>query len=84
MTTTIAQLETLVNEIEACVRDELARHTDRELDELIVGHLHDCAAVVTAALIACPSKLTTMAAVTLYREKLRRAQVQALEASHAT
>jgi hypothetical protein len=61
------------------VRDELARHSDKELLQLIIQHLHNSTAVVEAALRTRPSKLATMAAVTIYRERLRRAEVAAME-----
>jgi hypothetical protein len=74
-----AALEKLKNSLEAEVRDELARHSDRELMELVCEHLHNPAGTILAA-VSNPGKLTTMAAVTIFRERLRRAEVAQLEA----
>jgi hypothetical protein len=75
----LIEIQRCCDELEACVRDELARHSDKELLQLIIQHLHNSTAVVEAALRTRPSKLATMAAVTIYRERLRRAEVAAME-----
>jgi hypothetical protein len=77
----LAALERHINELEATVRDELAQYTDAQLLELLEAHLKQPTAVVAAAMTRNPGKFAAMAAVPIHRERLRRAEIAAMEAS---
>lgn len=75
----LAVLERQISELEAIVRDELARFTDAQLNDLLNAHLQKPAAVVAMAMTRNPGMLCAMAAVPIHRERLRRAEIAAME-----
>lgn len=80
----LAKLQQLSAELESAVRDDLERHTDAQLEELVDMHLHAPELLLLTAIEVKGGhqKLCTMAALTIYRERLRRAEVQLMEAAH--
>lgn len=75
----LAVLEHQISELEAIVRDELAKHSDDDLTELLSNFLDHPTTILTMALINNPGKLAAMAAVPIHRERLRRAEIAAME-----
>lgn len=78
-----AQLLSIVEqklaELEALVREELQRLSDEQLDELVDAHLRHPVTIVTASLVRNPGKFAAMAAIPIQRERLRRAEIAAME-----
>jgi hypothetical protein len=77
----LAKLDRMLAELESAVRDDLAKHTDAQLDELVDTHLQLPELVLLGALQVKGGheKLCAMAALSIYRERLRRAEVQLME-----
>lgn len=76
----LTALQTKHAELMAAVQDELAKHDDKQLQELLDAHLKTPAFVLALAL-SNPDKLCTMAAVPIAIEQMRRAEVAAMEAT---
>jgi hypothetical protein len=75
------QLHRQQDEIAASVRDELARHSDSELMELVQAHLDQPEAVIVHALKhGQAGKLMAMALLPIQSELIRRAEVRVMEA----
>lgn len=84
-TAILTKLQQIAAELDAMVRDDLARHSDSELAELVDMHLNAPELLLLTSLEfkGGHKKLCLMAGVTLCRERLRRAETELLEASHA-
>ena len=77
----LIELRRQKDEIDAALRDDMQRHSDDELARLVTAFLDD-PAVALAMCMGKPDKLMALAAVPLQLERLRRAEVAAMDAEN--
>ena len=76
----LAKLQQMLNELDAAVQDSLACYGDEALLQLLDVHLNEPEMLISIAAITSPRNLALMSAVTLQRERLRRAELKLMEA----